>query len=57
MILISVDEIKQAVCEYLLKVNRDFGGPFIPPCAINWLGDDIASEVLEVLLAEATWTE
>lgn len=42
------DAIKVAVCEYLLKVNQDMDGPFIPPTAIDWLGDGIVTAVLAV---------
>lgn len=46
-ILASPDALKVAVCEYLLSVNeRDPEYPFIPPTAINWLGDGIVSAVL-----------
>lgn len=49
----SPDEMKVAVCEYLLQVNRDDQGPgrerwgpIIPPTAIDWLGDGIVSAIL-----------
>lgn len=41
--------MKVAVCEYLLKVNEDMKGSFIPPTAINWLGDGIVKTILGVL--------
>jgi hypothetical protein len=41
----AANAIKVAVCEYLLKVNRDHGGPFIPPTAIDWLGDGIVDAI------------
>jgi hypothetical protein len=42
----AADAMKVAVCEYLLQVNRHFApGPFIPPTAINWLGDGIVSAI------------
>ena len=37
--------LKVAVCEYLLEVNRDMEGPFIPPTAIDWIGDGIVGAV------------
>jgi hypothetical protein len=40
------DELKVAVCEYLLQVNRDMDGPFIPPTAIDWLGNGLVDAVL-----------
>ena len=48
------NEVKVAVCEYLLAVNRDFQKPpgrhpLIPPTAINWLGDGITRAVIEAL--------
>ena len=36
---------KRAVCEYLLSVNRSHDGAFIPPTAINWLGDGLVDAV------------
>jgi hypothetical protein len=38
--------MKIAVCEYLLQVNRDHDGPFIPPTAIDWLGNGIVDAIL-----------
>ena len=50
------DALKVAVCEYLLQVNREMdeadaggGRKFIPPTAINWLGDGIVRVVLAAL--------
>lgn len=44
------DDLKVAVCEYLLSVNeRDPEHPFIPPTAIDWLGNGIVDAVLAVL--------
>lgn len=45
----TADAIKVAVCEYLLAVNREHEGPFIPPTAIDWLGNGITSAVLDAL--------
>jgi len=49
---VRADDIKVAVCEYLLEVNRGFvadsGHPLIAPTAINWLGDGIVTAVLAV---------
>ena len=39
------DTAKRAVCEYLLSVNRSHNGAFIPPMAINWLGDGLVDAV------------
>ena len=39
------DATKRAVCEYLLSVNRSHDGAFIPPTAINWLGDGLVDAV------------
>ena len=39
------DKYKIAICELLLEVNRSHNGPFIPPTAINWLGDRIIDEL------------
>ena len=41
------DSMKVAVCEYLLSVNKRMTGPFIPPTAIDWLGDGIVKAILE----------
>ena len=40
--------LKVAVCEYLLSVNRSHEGPFIPPTAIDWLGNGIVSAILPI---------
>lgn len=46
----AANALKVAVCEYLLKVNEDHdtgnGHMFIPPTAINWLGDGIVNAIL-----------
>lgn len=48
-------DMKVAVCEYLLSVNREMddgsGRMFIAPTAINWLGDGIVDAVLDCLKA------
>jgi hypothetical protein len=44
----NADDIKVAVCECLLTINRRYETPFIPPTAINWIGDEIVSAVLRV---------
>ena len=41
------DRMKRVVCEYLLQVNEEHGGPFIPPTAINWLGDGIVNAIVD----------
>lgn len=43
----EADALKIAVCQYLLRVNDEHEGPFIPPTAIDWLGNGIVSAVLE----------
>jgi hypothetical protein len=50
---IHPDKMKVAVCEYLLQVNREMdeadaggGRKFIPPTAIDWLGDGIVRAIL-----------
>jgi len=40
-----LDAMKVAVCEYLLRINVEHDGPFIPPTAINWLGDGIVDAI------------
>lgn len=37
--------IKVAACLYLIDVNERMGGPFIPPTAIDWLGNGIVDAV------------
>jgi hypothetical protein len=37
--------MKREVCECLLDVNRTHQGPFIPPTAIDWLGDGIVARI------------
>lgn len=41
-------DMKIAVCEYLLQVNRDHDGPFIPPTAIDWLGNGIVTAIQQL---------
>ena len=48
------NDIKTAVCEYLLSLNKDEKGfplehPFIPPTAINWIGDGLVKAVLPLV--------
>jgi hypothetical protein len=44
------DVTKREVCEYLLDVNRTHQGPFIPPTAIDWLGDGIVARIGRVVV-------
>lgn len=51
VIVLDPNAAKVAVCEYLLQVNRDHdpdnkGYAFIPPTAIDWLGNGIVSAIL-----------
>ena len=41
------DAMKIAVCEYLLSVNAYMEGPFIPPTAIDWLGNGIVQAIVD----------
>lgn len=41
------NKAKQRVCEYLLKVNENMDGAFIPPTAIDWLGNGIVTAIFE----------
>ena len=52
------NDLKAAVCDYLIQVNTDHDDtnlpirdrhPFIPPTAIDWLGNGIVTEVLRVI--------
>jgi hypothetical protein len=45
--------MKVAVAEYLLSVNRDHDGPFIPPTAIDWLANGIVTAALFSLGADS----
>lgn len=50
----DANDIKTAVCEYLLSLNRDSKGvplepPFIPPTAINWIGDGLVGAILPLV--------
>ena len=45
------NNLKIAVCEYLLEVNKDTEVPLIPPTAIDWLGDGIVKAILETKVA------
>jgi hypothetical protein len=49
-----LDAMKVAVCEYLLQVNRDMDGPFIPPTAIDWLGNGIVKAIEAALPGKET---
>lgn len=40
------DAMKLAVCEYLIDVNRTHHGAFVPPTAIDWLGDGIVDALV-----------
>ena len=44
------DATKVAVCEYLLQVNKDMDGAFIPPTAFDWLGNGIVDAILGTLI-------
>lgn len=46
---VAADDMKVAVCEYLLTLNRGEDRPFIPPTAINWIGDGIVTAILEAV--------
>lgn len=46
---ILVDKMKCAICEYLLNVNMQAKGGFIPPTAIDWLGNGIVRAILPCL--------
>ena len=39
--LLEPNDMKVRVCEYLLCVNKEHEGAFIPPTAIDWLGNGI----------------
>ncbi len=61
--MIDTAAMKTAVCEYLLQVNREMdngdGHKFIPPTAIDWLGNGIVSAILTPAQAEVAggpWT-
>jgi hypothetical protein len=63
VIVLDADAAKVAVCEYLLQVNRDHdtgdGHAFIPPTAIDWLGNGIVSAILaavQTVEAGGPWT-
>jgi hypothetical protein len=43
----DLDAMKVRVAEYLLSVNRDMDGPFIPPTALDWIADGIVRAVGE----------
>lgn len=47
------DVMKVAVCEYLLGLNEDQDHPFVPPTAINWMGDGIVDAILKPKIDEA----
>lgn len=46
----SRSALKVAICEYMLKINEDSEGPpwFIPPVAIDWIGNGIVDEILKL---------
>lgn len=46
-LLADAEAIKVAVCEYLLSLNEGEERPFIPPTAIDWLGDGLTRAVLD----------
>lgn len=45
----TCSERKVALCEYMLGVNaRDEEHPFIPPTAIDWLGNGMVTALAEM---------
>lgn len=48
-VLPTPDQIKVAVCEYLLSLNEGCDVPFVPPTAIDWMGNGLVKAVLDLM--------
>lgn len=45
---LDLQAIKVAVCEYLLSLNEGNEIPFVPPTAIDWMGNGLTDAVRKV---------